>query len=231
MGTAGRMLLVAAMAILFYGQSRAMADVYTYVDSKGARYYTNVPASSSIQCRLYQRDEVAISKPSGRDWPEVRVGGRRDFLKSSTAYDQHIKQSGYRYNVDPQLIKAIIKAESGFDCYARSQKGAQGLMQLMPGTAKDLHVFNSFDPRANIEGGTRYFRTMLDTFNGNIPLSLAAYNAGPNLVKRTKKMPQIPETVEYVQRVLQHYKDYKGAGRQPVSVTSAIRVGALVTVR
>lgn len=231
MGTADRMLLVAAMAILFCGQSRAMADVYTYVDSKGTRYYTNAPASSSGQCRLYQRDEVAISKPSGRDWPEVRVGGRRDFLKSSAVYDQHIKQSGYRYNVDPQLIKAIIKAESGFDCYARSQKGAQGLMQLMPGTAKDLKVFNSFDPRENIDGGTRYFRTMLDTFNGNIPLSLAAYNAGPNLVKRTNKMPHIPETVEYVQRVLQHYKDYKGVGRQPVAVTSAIRVGALVTER
>jgi soluble lytic murein transglycosylase-like protein len=72
---------------------------------------------------------------------------------------------------------------------------------------------------------------MLDTFNGNIPLSLAAYNAGPNLVKRTNQMPQIPETVEYVQRVLQHYKDYKGVGLQPVSVTSVIRVSDLVTVR
>lgn len=231
MGTAGRMLLVAAMAILFYGQSPVRADMYTYVDSKGTRYYTNVPATSSVPCRLYQRDEKAISKPSGRDWPEVRVGGRHDFPKSSAVYDQQIQVSGYRYNVDPQLIKAIIKAESGFDCYARSQKGAQGLMQLMPGTARDLNVSNSFDPRANIDGGTRYFRTMLDTFNGNIPLSLAAYNAGPNLVKRTNQMPQIPETVEYVQRVLQHYKDYKGVGRQPVSVTSVIRVNDLVTVR
>ena len=230
MGTAGRMLLAAAMAILFYGQSQVRADMYTYVDSKGTRYYTNVPASSS-QSRLYQPDEKAISRPSGRDWPEVRVGGRHDFPKSSAVYDQHIQQSGYRYNVDPQLIKAIIKAESGFDCNARSQKGAQGLMQLMPGTARDLNVSNSFDPRANIDGGTRYFRTMLDTFNGNIPLSLAAYNAGPNLVKRTNQMPQIPETVEYVQRVLQHYKDYKGFGRQPVSVTSVIRVSDLVTVR
>jgi len=230
MGTASRMLLMAAMAILFCGQYPAKADMYTYVDSKGTRYYTNVPATSSIPCSLYHRDEPAISKPSSQNWPEVRVGGRRDFSKSSAVYDQHIKQSGYRYNVDPQLIKAIIKAESDFDCYARSQKGAQGLMQLMPGTARDLNVSNSFDPRANIDGGTRYFRTMLDTFNGNIPLSLAAYNAGPNLVKRTNQMPQIPETVEYVQRVLQHYKDYKGVG-QPLSVTSAIRVSDLVTVR
>jgi hypothetical protein len=231
MGTAGKMLLATAMAILFYGQSPVRADMYTYVDSKGTRYYTNVPASTTTSCRLYQRDEKAISKPSNQNWPEVRVGGRHDFSKSSAVYDQHIKQSGYRYNVDPQLIKAIIKAESGFDCYARSQKGAQGLMQLMPGTARDLNVSNSFDARANIDGGTRYFRTMLDTFNGNIPLSLAAYNAGPNLVKRTNQMPQIPETVEYVQRVLQHYKGYKRYGLQPPSVTPAIRVGELVTVR
>jgi soluble lytic murein transglycosylase-like protein len=226
------MLVATVMAILFYGQSSVKADMYTYVDSKGTRYYTNVPATSSVPCRLYQHDEKAISKPSNQNWPEVRVGGRRDFPKNSAVYDQHIQQSSYRYNVDPQLIKAIIKAESGFDCYAKSQKGAQGLMQLMPGTARDLNVSNTFDPRANIDGGTRYFRTMLDTFNGNIPLSLAAYNAGPNLVKRTNQMPQIPETVEYVQRVLQHYKDYKGVRRQPVSVTSAIiRVGDLVTVR
>lgn len=230
METAGRLLLVTVVSILFYGQSMARADMYTYVDSKGTRYYTNVPSSG--QCRLYQSDSVTISKPSVRNLPEVRVGGRRPFTTSSTtAYDQQIKQSGYRHNVDPQLIKAIIKAESDFDCNATSQKGAQGLMQLMPGTAKDLKVFNPLDPRANIEGGTRYFRTMLDTFNGNVPLSLAAYNAGPNLVKRTNRIPQIPETVEYVQRVLQHYKGYKGIGRQSSPATSAIRVGDLVTVR
>lgn len=218
-----------AVAILSYGQSLAMADMYTYVDNKGTRYYTNVPAAG--QSRLYQHEGVRISKPSVHSWPEVRVGGRRDYGKSTTAFDHHIKRSGYRYNIDPQLIKAIIKAESDFDCYARSGKGAQGLMQLMPGTARDLNVSNPFDPRANIDGGTRYFRTMLDTFNGNIPLSLAAYNAGPNLVKRTNGMPQIPETVEYVQRVLQNYRGYKGLGHKLSSVSSSVSVGDLVMVR
>lgn len=223
------MLLVAALAILIYGQSLAMADMYTYVDNKGTRYYTNVPAAG--QARLYQHEKITITKPSTQPWPEVRVGGRRNLGKNNTAFDQHIKQSGYRYNVDPRLIKAIIKAESGFDCYARSEHGAQGLMQLMPGTAKDLNVSNPFDPRSNIDGGTRYFRAMLDTFHGNIPLSLAAYNAGPNLVKRTNGIPQIPETVEYVQRVLLHYKGYKGLGHKLSSVTSSVSVGDLVMVR
>jgi hypothetical protein len=223
------MVLMAAVALLFSGHSLARAEMFTYVDEQGTRYYTNVPAVS--QSRLYEHERVTISKPSAHSLPEVRVGGRRNFSKSSAAYDHHIRQSASRYNVDPQLIKAIIKAESGFDCYARSEKGAQGLMQLMPGTARDLNVSNPYDPRANIDGGTHYFRTMLDTFNGNIPLSLAAYNAGPNLVKRTNTMPQIPETVEYVQRVLHNYNGYRGSGHQSFPVTSAIRVGELVMVR
>ena len=210
MGTAGRMLLVAAMALLFYGQSMARADMYTYVDSKGTRYYTNVPASN--QCRLYQSDEKAISKPSGRDWPEVRVGGRRDFQKNSTVYDQHIKQCGYRYNVDPQLIKAIIKAESDFDCYARSQKGAQGLMQLMPDTARDLAVRNPFHPTQNMDGGIRYLRKLLDQFQGNLHLALAAYNAGENaVIKYNNTIPPFEETRTYVKRVLKFFGDFQAA--------------------
>jgi len=235
MGTIGRVMFVVTAALLFCGSSPVRAEVYTYVDAQGTRYYTNVPTAGN--CRPHQSEDVKITRPSSRPWPawpDVRVGGRREYPKSSVAYDRQISQCGYRYNVDPHLIKAIIRAESGFDRYAQSDKGAQGLMQLMPGTARDLNVANPFDPRANIDGGTRYFREMLDTFHGNIPLSLAAYNAGPNLVKRTNRIPEIPETVEYVQRVLQHYKAYKGNngyGRQSTPVTSAIKVADLVTVQ
>ncbi len=223
--------MVAAVVLLFPGSSLARADMYSYVDEQGTRHYTNVPAAG--QARLYDHARVTISRPSASSLrPEGGGGsGTRHFSKGSAAYDHHIRQSASRYNVDPRLIKAIIKAESGFDCNATSQMGAQGLMQLMPGTARDLNVSNPFDPRSNIDGGTRYFRTMLDTFNGDIPLSLAAYNAGPNLVKRTNRMPQIPETIEYVQRVLHNYKGYRSSGRQSSPVTSAIRVGELVMVR
>jgi soluble lytic murein transglycosylase-like protein len=202
---------ICLMVLLFCAAaSPGHAEMYSYVDGQGKRCYTNAPTSGNSQ--IHESQEVVISKPSSQPWPEARLLGRREFWPkgSSEAYNSHISLCSNRYNVDPYLIKAIIRAESDFDSNALSGKGAQGLMQLMPGTARDLHVANPFDPRANIDGGTRYFRTMLDTFNGNIPLSLTAYNAGPNLVKQTNRIPEIPETVEYVQRVLHHYKAYKG---------------------
>jgi soluble lytic murein transglycosylase-like protein len=106
---------------------------------------------------------------------------------------------------------AVIKTESDFDQFALSKTGAQGLMQLMPETARELNVLNPFNPHENIDGGTRYLRRMLDLFDGNLRLSLAAYNAGPTLVGRLQKVPRIPETIRYVKKVLAHYKKYRGS--------------------
>ncbi len=105
------------------------------------------------------------------------------------------------------LIKAIIKAESNFDPTAVSPQGAQGLMQLMPATAKDLQVSNPFDPQENITGGAKYLRFLLDSYRWDVELSLAAYNAGPGNVK--KAVPNIPETREYVAKVLGNYQSYQ----------------------
>jgi soluble lytic murein transglycosylase-like protein len=130
--------------------------------------------------------------------------------------------------VDPLLIKAIIRAESGFDQFATSAKGAQGLMQLMPETARDLRVGNPYNAAQNINGGTRYFKKLLDTYEGDLSRSLAAYNAGPGRVAKKGPLPRIKETITYVQRVTRYYQLYQ-QGRS-AGTSHQVKLHQLVTV-
>jgi len=123
-------------------------------------------------------------------------------------FSELINTSSKKYGVDPNLVTSIIKAESNFNPNAVSKKGASGLMQLMPQTAKMLGVTNIFEPKENIEGGIRYFKSLLDEFNQNLPLALAAYNAGPDVVKKINDVPPIDETKNYVEKVLRYYKKF-----------------------
>jgi soluble lytic murein transglycosylase len=111
--------------------------------------------------------------------------------------------------MDHNLVKAVIRAESAFDMQAVSPKGAVGLMQLMPGTSRDLGVMNPYDPYQNLDGGVRYLRMMMDRFNNNVAFALAAYNAGPEAVQRHGGIPPYEETQTYVRKVLEFYSRYR----------------------
>jgi len=167
------------------------ATIYSFVDEAGVRHFSNVPVDPRYRPLTEQPVKLTLLSPS--------------------SYDREINTAARRYGLDPGLIRAVIKAESGFNRHAVSPKGAMGLMQLMPGTARDLRVAAPFDAGENILGGSRYLRRMLDRFQGDLELALAAYNAGPERIKPGEGVPAIAETRTYVRRVL---REYYRLGRQ-----------------
>lgn len=127
------------------------------------------------------------------------------------------------YGVDPALVRAVIKTESNFNRWAVSNKGALGLMQLIPETGRRYGVRDFFDPEQNIDGGVHYLSFLLDKFNGNLDLSLAAYNAGENLVDRLGRIPPIPETTNYVRKIRAIYKEKSAPAAAPQPITIAAK--------
>lgn len=216
--------LLAALALPYSVQ----AEIYVYVDKNGVSHYTNAPTDGRYKkARLEELNTQPGRSVSAR---ETWQRSRRSTPQNPAKYEKYISRAALSHEIDPLLIKAIIRTESNFDPNAVSSKGAQGLMQLMPGTARTMQVRNPFDPLQNIAGGTRYLRELLNSYEGNLALSLAAYNAGPGNVAKNGPLPRIPETREYVRRVIQHYRSYQQNTGTPVSLSKNISVGKLVTV-
>jgi soluble lytic murein transglycosylase-like protein len=134
--------------------------------------------------------------------------------------DAAIDAAAARHNVDPSLVRSVVKVESNFNPNAVSRKGAMGLMQLMPSTARSLNVSNPFDPAQNVDAGVRHLRKLLDSYGGNVPLSLAAYNAGSGAVARSAGIPHYRETQDYVRRITNLYNGGSAPGRFGIGVAS-----------
>jgi soluble lytic murein transglycosylase-like protein len=182
----------------FLMPSLGLADVYMYREKNGVLTFTNVPNHSG-----YRR---VLTKESGLA-PSASVS-------ANNSYDDLILSASNRHSIDADLVRAVIKVESDFNSNARSHKGAMGLMQLMPDTARLHNVNDVYDPNENIEGGVRHLKLLLNRFRGDLQLTLAAYNAGIGAVERHGGIPPFAETRDYVRRVLRFYQSYGVNGLQ-----------------
>ena len=182
----------------------AHADIYRYVDADGTVHFTNVPQDSRF--KVYLKEKRKLDPVTETLASEIRNYDEKDRAR----YAKPIQDAAEATRLDAALIHAVISAESGYNPFARSRKGAAGLMQLMPETAKRYGVKNRLDPAQNISGGARYLRDLIRMFNNDVQLAVAAYNAGENAVVRAgNRIPPYSETMTYVPRVMSYYKKYR----------------------
>ena len=185
----------------------ARAQIVSYLDSSGKRVFINAdPAPAVRQAKASVAGATAgtasrATQISSISPPAVSAAA----LANREKVEVMIREVSTRYRVDPALVRAVIETESNWNSTAVSSKGALGLMQLVPGTARQLGVNNAFDPRQNLDGGVRYLHTLLERYNGDLDKALAAYNAGPGAVDRAGGVPRYRETRAYVQKVTDSY--------------------------
>jgi soluble lytic murein transglycosylase-like protein len=182
-------MLIAAL-FLFVAATVVQADIYMFIDSQGVLHFTNAPTSSQYKLYIKERPKPA---------------------EATKKYDGIIQEASNTFGLSFSLLKAMIKVESDFDSRAISKKGALGLMQIMPQNLRAFNIQEPYDPKDNIMGGARYFKSLIERFEGKLPLALAAYNAGPTIVDKYRNIPPIKETEDYVKRVMKYFYLYKNS--------------------
>ena len=224
--TAVRLSVLTTFVALLSVTPAASAQIWMSRGTDGTLHFTNVPTRRGNNARVFisSRDtppptpaaqpSQVISMPQA---PTVSAETRSLYLATArdpgryTRYDEHIREAAQLYQLPEALLRAVIRQESDFNPYSVSSSGAIGLMQLLPSTAMSMTVTDPFDPRQNILGGARYLRVLANSFNGDIVLTIAAYNAGGGAVIRYGAVPPYEETQHYVRQVLRYYYEYRGS--------------------
>ncbi len=195
---------------VFYSQNSEIAgNIFIQKDILGKEIVTVSAEWGKLHIPKTLVRGIVYENPSIHSALQNLLTRKTSYGRNPTLYDSYIIIASEKNKLDPDLVKAVIRQESNFNRFDISHKGARGLMQLMPRTAQLLGVEDIYDPWDNIHGGTRFLREMLETFQGDLPLALAAYNAGPIAVKRYGTIPPYPETQDFVRKVLRYYQSYR----------------------
>lgn len=198
-------LFIAALHFILCQPRLGKADIYQYIDENGVVHFSNVGVGPAKKYKKIK--PVAATKRHTAVPPRPSAPSKAPAAPPNipSVYIELINTACDRQGIDPALVHAIVKVESDFNPYALSRKGAMGLMQLMPQTAVEMNVRNSFNPYENIDGGVKYLRYLIDRYEGNLSLALAAYNSGETAVKKWGTIPPYRETQNYVQRIMKIY--------------------------
>jgi soluble lytic murein transglycosylase-like protein len=193
------------LALVLAPAPAAAGELYSFVDDDGVVHFTNAPSDPRYRRVRRTAEEAGVYRTAPDRSRAAPAAGR-----SASAYRDHVQLAAKKYELPEPLLLAVMAVESNFDPRAVSEKGAMGLMQLMPATAREMYVHDPFDPAQNIEGGARYLRLLANQYEGDPLRTLAAYNAGPEAVRRAGgDVPNIPETRAYVRKVVDLWKAYR----------------------